>query len=168
MTSISLAIPVPSHSGKAALAGLLRGMGVAVGNGTPRMGSAALEQTTGADRYQIVRRISAGGMAEVHLARLDSLEGFKRLVALKRLLPKQMEREPIREMFLREARLCGLFQHPNLVSVADVGCDGEGHFFAMDYVRGRTLRELLMQAEWLTTRVVSQVILEEPPNSTGI
>src|SRR4051794_20958859 len=99
-------------------------------------------------RYQLVRRLAVGGMAEIYLARLPGvgIEGFEKLVVLKRILPQHALDPELLRMFLDEARLSATLTHPHVTEVYDVGTDGEAPFFAMEYVHGSNLRQL-MQAQ---------------------
>src|SRR4029453_7959243 len=88
-------------------------------------------------RYQVRECLGQGGMGVLHLA-LDP--AIDRLVALKLLRVNQAE---IRERFLREARLAARLQHPNIVTIFDVG-EHEGQpFIAMEYIPGETFAELI-------------------------
>jgi serine/threonine protein kinase len=91
-------------------------------------------------RYDLLRRLGAGGMAEVHLARAIGPEGFQKLVVLKRILPHLSADPEFVRMFLAEARLAAILDHPNVVQVFDIGRDGSDWFFTMEYVYGETLR----------------------------
>ncbi len=92
------------------------------------------------NRYQLVRRIGRGGMAEVHLAH-DLL--LDRDVALKILFPEHAIDPNFVERFRREAQAVAGLNHPNIVSVYDWGQTGNTYFMAMEYVEGRTLAELI-------------------------
>jgi serine/threonine-protein kinase len=82
-------------------------------------------------------------MAEVLLARMTGIEGFERHVVVKRILAQTARDGRYVAMFLDEARLAASLHHHNIVQVIDVGeADGE-YFFAMEYVHGRDLRDLL-------------------------
>jgi serine/threonine protein kinase len=95
-------------------------------------------------KYQIVRRLSSGGMAEVFLAKQVGIGGFERPVALKRILRQLLESRHLAvDMFLNEAKIAGRLTHPNIVQVLDVGEEKGALFLAMEYVRGKDLRELL-------------------------
>ena len=95
-------------------------------------------------RYQLIRRLAVGGMAEIYLARLPGvgIEGFEKLVVLKRILPQHALDPELLRMFLDEARLSATLTHPHVTEVYDVGTDGEAPFFAMEYVHGANLREI--------------------------
>src|SRR4051794_15933708 len=83
-------------------------------------------------------------MAEIFLARLPGLgiEGFEKLVVLKRILPQHALDPELVRMFADEARLSATLSHPNVTEVHDVGSDGDTPFFAMEYVHGANLREV--------------------------
>jgi len=94
-------------------------------------------------RYELHRRIGVGGMSELYLARYQQAAEVERTCVLKRLLPDLAQQPQMVAMFLDEARINLLLDHPNLVTVFDVGhCDGE-YFMAMEYVGGRDLRWVL-------------------------
>src|SRR5215510_3316856 len=84
-------------------------------------------------------------MAEIFLARLPGvgIEGFEKLVVLKRILPQHAFDPELLRMFLDEARLSATLTHPHITEVYDVGSDGDAPFFAMEYVHGANLRELM-------------------------
>ncbi|HET6585978.1 MAG TPA: serine/threonine-protein kinase [Nannocystaceae bacterium] len=94
-------------------------------------------------RYDLLRRLGAGGMAEVHLARAVGPEGFQKLVVLKRILPHLSADPEFVRMFLAEARLAAILDHPNVVQVFDIGRDGSDWFFTMEYVYGENLQTIL-------------------------
>ncbi|HMC94302.1 MAG TPA: serine/threonine-protein kinase [Polyangia bacterium] len=96
-------------------------------------------------RYEPIRRLAVGGMAEIYLARLPGvgIEGFEKLVVLKRILPQHALDPELLRMFVDEARLSATLTHPHVTEVHDVGTDGDAPFFAMEYVHGANLRELL-------------------------
>ena len=103
-------------------------------------------------RYQLIRRLAVGGMAEIYLARLPGvgIEGFEKLVVLKRILPQHALDPELLRMFLDEARLSATLTHPHVTEVYDVGQSseaGEGPFFAMEYVLGADLRQLMQAQE---------------------
>jgi len=91
-------------------------------------------------RYQIGRLIGEGGMGAVYEA---VHPGLKKRVAIKVLLPRVAERDDARVRFLREGEAASRINHPNVVSVFDVGEDGGIPYLVMEYLEGRTLGELL-------------------------
>lgn len=92
-------------------------------------------------RYLMAGRIAVGGMASVHFGRLEGPAGFKRPVAIKRMLAAPGDTEA-RTMLLDEARLSSRIQHPNVVQTLDVIEEGPELFIVLEYIHGETL-ELL-------------------------
>ena len=84
-------------------------------------------------------------MAEIFLARLPGvgIEGFEKLVVLKRILPQHALDPELLRMFIDEARLSATLTHPHVTEVYDVGSDDDAPFFAMEYVHGANVREML-------------------------
>lgn len=106
-------------------------------------------------RYLVRSRIARGGMATVYLAldrRLD------REVAVKVMHAHLADDEQFTARFIREARSAARLSHPNVVQVYDQGSDGELLYLAMEYLRGRTLREVLTERRVLTAREALTVI----------
>jgi len=97
-------------------------------------------------RYELVRPIAAGGMAEVYLARAYGPHGFRKDVALKRILPRLAQRDEFEARFIAEAKLAVELTHSNIVQVLDFGRDNASLFIAMEYVRGADLATLLQRA----------------------
>jgi len=93
--------------------------------------------------YELIRPLAQGGMANIYLGRTED----DRHVAIK-VLDQERSREPEAcTMFLQEARVVALLDHPNIARVLDVDVTAEGHhFLAMEYVHGADLRELLAAA----------------------
>ena len=102
----------------------------------------ALQMRDRLDRYTLVERIGRGGMAEVFRARVQSLGGFERDVAVKVLLPNFANEPEFVDMLLDEARIAGAIVHPCVVQVLDVGRQGEIFYIVMEYVRGPDLRSI--------------------------
>ncbi len=100
------------------------------------------DPTVYADRYEIVREIARGGMANVYLAR-DTL--LDRAVALK-VLPAELSRDPaFVERFRLEAQAVASLNDPAIVAVYDWGQEQSTSFIVMEYVEGRTLRDAINQ-----------------------
>jgi len=94
-------------------------------------------------RYQILRRLGAGGMAEVFLGRAEGEEGFLKQVAIKRILPEMGLDEGRVALFADEARMVAQLSHANIVQVFEFDHDGEAHYLVMEYVEGMTLAKAL-------------------------
>jgi len=90
--------------------------------------------------YELLEVLGRGGMGEVWLARQQSLE---RTVAVK-LLPPRLAKDPeFVTRFEKEATALAALSHPNIIQIIDRGVAGEHYYFVMEYVEGRSLRELL-------------------------
>jgi serine/threonine-protein kinase len=85
-------------------------------------------------------------MAEVYLALSGDLPGFRTLAVVKRILPHLASNGQFIRMFLDEARLAALLDHPNIVRIMEVGHDGEEYFLAMELVQGKPLSAVLRKA----------------------
>lgn len=98
-------------------------------------------------RYVLIDRLAVGGMAEIFLARQVGLEGFEKLVVLKRILPRHSEKKSFVEMFLNEARLSAQLNHPNIAQIYDLGRYADSYYIAMEYIFGRDMRRVIPKAE---------------------
>ncbi|MBK6574699.1 MAG: serine/threonine protein kinase [Sandaracinaceae bacterium] len=94
-------------------------------------------------RYRVVERLAAGGMAEVFVGDAMSVQGFKKRVAIKRVLPHLASNENFIGMFLDEARLGARMNHANIVSVLDIGAADNTYFIVMEYVDGANLKTII-------------------------
>ena len=96
------------------------------------------------DRYTITERLDHGGMAEVFRGVAESMEGFKKSVAIKRILPNLTKNQKFVSMFLDEARLSLFLQHANIVQVFDISkTPDNAYFLVMEYVDGCNLKGLI-------------------------
>ncbi len=94
-------------------------------------------------RYRLARRVCVGGTAEVFEAEaFDAAGAFERVVALKRLLPHAEEDEALVAAFVGEARLVAQLDHPGIAGVYELGRARGSHYLAMEYVRGRDLKQV--------------------------
>jgi serine/threonine protein kinase len=90
-------------------------------------------------KYQVIQRISSGGMAEVFKARVDGLGGFQRLFAIKRIHPDHADNQEYVDMLIEEAKIAGLLSHANIVQIVDLGSANDAPFIAMEFVDGPDL-----------------------------
>src|SRR5262249_30302244 len=102
-------------------------------------------------RYRVVDEIGIGGMASVHLARMDGPGGFQKWVAIKKIHPHLVEDESFVQMFLDEARVAARISHPNVATVFDLGRHEDTYWIAMEYLHGEPLREVMRRTEELGT-----------------
>lgn len=110
-------------------------------------------------RYEVITRLSIGGMAELFLARLDGPGGFQKLVALKRILPDVRSDERFVQMFLDEARLSAELNHPNLGQVFDLGQEPTGELYlAMEFISGKDFGAVLRASSRRETRLELPVV----------
>ena len=93
-------------------------------------------------KYEILRKLATGGMAEIYLARARGTAGFEKLVVLKRILPNVAADPTFVQMFLDEARLAATLQHPNIADVYDVGEADGAYFFTMEFIHGQDTRAI--------------------------
>jgi serine/threonine protein kinase len=93
--------------------------------------------------YRLEEKVARGGMAELYLADYLREDGFRRKVAVKRILPHLAANPDFIKMFTREARLAALLQHPNVVQIFDYGKIEKAYFIAMEFIDGKNLGEIL-------------------------
>jgi eukaryotic-like serine/threonine-protein kinase len=106
-------------------------------------------------RYRVESRLARGGMATVYEAVDERLD---RTIALKVMHPGLAEDEQFVSRFIREAKAAARLSHPNVVAVFDQGADGGHVFLAMEYVAGRTLRDLMREHGRLSPRQALEVL----------
>ncbi len=116
-----------------------------------------------ANRYEVIKEIGKGGMANVYLA-FDTI--LNRQVAIK-ILKGDMANDPVSlERFKREANTSTKLFHPNAVDVYDVGEQGNMHYIVMEYVKGHTLKQLIKrrgalpakEAVWIMKQLTSALL----------
>ncbi len=105
-------------------------------------------------RYRVIEKIGGGGMADVY--RAEDLE-LRRIVALKILHKQFATDEGFLERFRREARAAAKLNHPNIVSIYDVGQEDGVYFIVMEYVKGVTLKKLIQKDAPLSTEKVVHI-----------
>ncbi len=101
-------------------------------------------------RYNLLRRVGSGGMAEIWKARVRGPAGFEKILAIKKVLPSLVEEagRDFIEMFVEEAKLVATLMHPNIVQVFDFGQAGRHEYFiAMEYVAGQNLLRVAHRLE---------------------
>ena len=91
-------------------------------------------------RYILLDRINVGGMAEVFRGKMQGVQGFERMVALKRILPNIASDPDFIEMFVDEAKLAVQLQHANIAQIFDAGATSRGRpYFVMEYIEGESI-----------------------------
>ena len=109
------------------------------------------------DRYEIIKTIGEGGMANVYLANDTILD---RKVAIKVLRGDLSNDEKFIRRFQREALSVSNLSHPNIVEVYDVGEEDRQYYIVMEYIEGKTLKQLLKKRETLTLPEVIDIMLQ--------
>ncbi len=104
-------------------------------------------------KYRILDKLDSGGMAEIYRAEATLIQGMKKKVAIKRILPHLTQNKKFVSMFLDEARLSLYLDHANIVHVFDIGRSGSTYFIVMEYVDGMNLRALTESLRRQTIRL---------------
>jgi serine/threonine protein kinase len=94
-------------------------------------------------RYELMGKLSTGGMATLHIARLVGIPEFEKIVVLKRILPSRADDTDYLRMFDDEARVAATLEHPNIVHTHDIGHDDDGAFFTMEYLHGENVKRII-------------------------
>jgi len=110
-------------------------------------------------RWEILKRLGSGGMADVYLARARGEAGFEKQVAIKVMHPHLARNERAVDHFLDEARLSSRISHPNVVQIQDLGKIGNDYVIVMEFVDGVDLEKLLASARAAQRQVPIDVAL---------
>jgi len=116
-------------------------------------------------KYYLLDLISIGGMAEVYRGKMYGVEGFEKIVAIKKILPEVAEDTEFIKMFIDEAKISVQLSHPNIVQILELGKIEEAYFIAMENVFGtdlKIIRKRLKQVDMLmdaqqASYIISQV-----------
>src|SRR2546430_14112798 len=98
-------------------------------------------------RYRIRGVLGEGGMGRLYVAEQTGIEGFAKIVALKRILPHLADSPPFRSLFLNEARIAARLEHPNIVATYELGEVEGTYFMALEYLPGEDLSAVLARCE---------------------
>ncbi|MBZ5587604.1 MAG: TonB family protein [Acidobacteriia bacterium] len=104
-------------------------------------------------QYELIEPIATGGMAEVYRARMKGVEGFQKIVAIKRILAHLTDNDEFVTMFVDEAKLAAQLQHPNIIHIYDLGKIERSYYIAMEYIDGKDLRSILRTLEEKKSRL---------------
>jgi TonB family protein len=97
-------------------------------------------------QFVLRERIATGGMAEIWLAQMQGVEGFEKLVAIKRILPHLAADQEFVGMFIDEAKIAARLNHPNIIHIYDLGKAADTYYIAMELVDGHDLKSILRRA----------------------
>ncbi|HEX7844014.1 MAG TPA: serine/threonine-protein kinase, partial [Kofleriaceae bacterium] len=103
-------------------------------------------ETTRLGSFEILRKLTRGGMAEIFLARTSGPSGFEKLVVLKKILARYANKPRYIQLFLEEAKLAASLDHPNIAQVYDIGTVDGAYFFTMEHLHGQDVRSILHRA----------------------
>lgn len=98
-------------------------------------------------QYVLLEKIATGGMAEVWKARMRGVEGFQKIVAIKKILPHLSDNRDFIDMFIDEAKLAAQLTHNNIIHIYDLGKIQSSYYIAMEYVDGWDLKTILKKAQ---------------------
>ena len=122
--------------------------------------SAALSPGDVIGKYRIVRDVGIGGMAQVLLAHREGPEGFAKPYVIKRILPEYSRDDQFAQMFIIEAKVAALLDHPNIVHVFDFEIEDGNYYLVMEYVAGASLSTLMKAHRQRGTRLGPQIAVE--------
>src|SRR6267143_1771678 len=94
-------------------------------------------------KYFLMKKLAAGGMGEVFIAKQQGPAGFQKVLVVKKILGHLTENKEFTEAFLGEARLAAQMNHRNIVQVFELGQQDGAYFIAMEYVQGKSLRDVI-------------------------
>ena len=109
---------------------------------SPGVDWSLVRQPTSFGKYLLLDRISVGGMAEVFKAKSYGVEGFEKVIAIKRILPSMGEDKDFIRMFIDEAKIAGQLSHANICQIFELGKIAESHFIAMEFIWGKDLLQI--------------------------
>jgi serine/threonine protein kinase/Tfp pilus assembly protein PilF len=93
-------------------------------------------------KYKLLDKIAVGGMAELYRAKLTGVQGFEKLIAIKKILPHLSDQDSLITSFIDEAKLAALLHHENIVQIYDFGNMDNEYFIAMEFLFGKDLRTI--------------------------
>ena len=130
------------------------------GRGPTGTSGQALSAGARLGRYELLASLGEGGMGQVWLAEQSGDVGFRKLVALKVILPAQASNGSARKMFLDEATIASRIRHANVVEVLDLGEQGQRLYQAMTFIEGASLGALLRTRGAPPTGVAVRVLID--------
>ncbi len=95
----------------------------------------------------LIEKIATGGMAEVWKARMRGVEGFQKIVAIKKILPHLSDNQEFVDMFIDEAKFAAQLNHNNIIHIYDLGKISGSYYIAMEYVDGGDLKSIISRGE---------------------
>jgi len=108
-------------------------------------------------KYQLLDLLARGGMAEVFKAKSHGVEGFEKILVIKRILPELSQNPQFVEMFINEAKIAVSLSHANIVQVFDLGRADDTYFIAMEFVAGYDLATILARGKKLNKPIPQEL-----------
>ncbi|RYZ36084.1 MAG: serine/threonine protein kinase [Myxococcaceae bacterium] len=122
-------------------------------------------------KYQLLKKLATGGMAEVWLARQSGIEGFQKDVVVKRILPHLAEDREFVEMFRNEALIAARFNHPNIAQVYEFGEANGTYYIAMEFIHGEDLGRVMRKAsgmnQWIARPLAVRIVASACETKSG-
>lgn len=109
--------------------------------------------------YLLIEKLGTGGMAEIYKAKMEGVEGFQKLVAIKRILPQFSHNKDFTTMFIDEAKVAAQLSHRNIVHIYDLGKIENSYFIAMEYMEGTDLRKVIHEVREKNEKIPIPVAL---------
>lgn len=100
-------------------------------------------------KYLMLDKLAVGGMAELYRAMITGMQGFEKIIAIKKILPHLATEEELVNSFIAEAKLAALLHHQNIVQIYDFGSLDGSYFIAMEYLLGKDCKIINRQAKKL-------------------
>jgi serine/threonine-protein kinase len=119
-------------------------------------------------RYRIRGVLGEGGMGRLYVAEQTGIEGFAKIVALKRILPHLADSPPFRSLFLNEARVAARLEHPNIVATYELGEVEGTYFMALEYLPGEDLRAVMARCESPASMPIEVAALLAQQSANGL
>ncbi len=98
-------------------------------------------------KYLMLDKLAVGGMAELYRAMITGMQGFEKIIAIKKILPHLATEEELVNSFIAEAKLAALLHHQNIVQIYDFGSLDGSYFIAMEYLLGKDCKIINRQAK---------------------
>jgi len=98
-------------------------------------------------KYYLLEKLAVGGMAEIYKAKTFGVDGFEKLLAVKKILPHCSADKEFITMLTDEAKLSVLLSHANIVQVYDLGKVGDDYFISMEFINGPNLRDIIYKCK---------------------
>lgn len=111
-------------------------------------------------KYILLKRLAIGGMGEIYLAKLIGPEGFEKMLVIKRMLSHHTENQRYVDMFFAEARVAAQLNHSSIVQIYDMGQIDDVYYIAMEYVHGKSLKEVIDHAKAIDSPIPAPLVVE--------